>query len=79
MFKPDEKHLLHTALRDLSRAALVMRSSFPFKYFYPESDRISWYGGAIRYDGGQGMYMTGGQAMLWTKWVKQDDITVGPL
>lgn len=70
--------LLHPDLRDKSKTYLVLRSSVFSRYFYPESERISWRGGAIRPGGGQGMYMTFPQALMWPNWIHSDDIRVGP-
>jgi hypothetical protein len=70
--------LLHPELVGKSYSYLYMRSAFPFKYFFPYDSRINWYGGAIRNDGKQGMYMTEAQARDWAKWVVSD-VSVGPV
>lgn len=69
--------LLHPELRTQTRAWLVLRSSFPFMYFFPYDSRVAWYGGAVRPNGGQGMYMTAAQARDWTSWVVTDHV-IGP-
>lgn len=70
-------NLLHPDLRSKTRDWLVRRSSYFTAFFYPAADRVSWYGGAIREDGGNGMYMTPQQAAAWPHWVKSD-IKIGP-
>jgi len=71
-------HLLHPDLRTKTREWLVRRSNYFTCWYYPETERVSWYGGAIREDGsGQGLYMTPVQAKAWPHWVKSD-IKIGP-
>lgn len=71
-------HLLHPDLRTKTREWLVRRSNYFTCWFYPETERVSWYGGAIRdTDGGNGMYMTPPQASAWPHWVKSD-VKIGP-
>lgn len=68
--------LLHPELRSLTRSEAVGRATFPWKFFKPSALWINWYGAAVR-EGGQGMYMTEAQAMVWPM-VDQGDIKHGP-
>ena len=77
MFRRGQFHLLHPDLRNKDRAYLVLRSSIFSRYYFPAEERISWYGGAIREDGGNGMYMTEPQARAWKNWVKSVH-SIGP-
>jgi hypothetical protein len=69
--------LLHPALQRKDKEYLEWRSMFPLRYMFPFDEQISWYGGAIRPDGGQGMYMSGAQSAEWKEWVRSD-IGIGP-
>lgn len=74
----DNRALLHPELRGKSNSYLVLRSMFPFCYFFPMEQRIAWYGDAVRPDGnGTGMYMTWPQYVAWDK-SDSGDIHVGP-
>lgn len=77
VFRHGTYHILHPELRDKTRQYLVLRSNYFTAFFFPRDEQIAWYGGAIREDGGQGMYMTEAQAREWTSWVK-NDIVIGP-
>ena len=70
-------NIMHPDLRGLTRKEAYVRAEFPWKYFKPVEQRINWYGGAVREDGGNGMYMTEAQADAWPHWVKSD-IKIGP-
>jgi len=78
VFRFQTFNVLHPDLRGLSETELKRRSSFPWRFFRPAAEQVSWYGGAIRPDGsGQGMYMTEPQAQAWSAWVVSDT-KVGP-
>lgn len=77
VFRHNTFQLLHPDLRTKDRSWLVRRSHYFIQFFYPADERVHWYGGAIREDGGNGMYMTEGQASSWTNWVVSD-IKPGP-
>jgi hypothetical protein len=74
------RDLAHPELRALDDQTFEIRSSILARIIYrvPMEDWINWYGGMLREDGQQGMYMTEAQAAAWTARVDMGDISIGP-
>jgi hypothetical protein len=74
--RPD---LFHPQLRDKPRSYTYPRMSWLTKWWFPESERIGWFGNVKR-DGGRGMYCTLEQyeALPKSALIDQGDIKIGP-
>ena len=77
VFHHNTPELLHPDLRSKDRAWLYLRAEFPFRYWFPEDERVGWYGGALRENGAKGLYMTGAQAKEYKNW-EVSDVQIGP-
>ena len=67
------RDLLHPDLMSKGDFYLMFHSTFPFKYMYPESDRINWYGD-IKLYATEPLY----QAYLVAHPQEKGDIVIGP-
>ena len=73
-----QRELFHPDLRQLDEGYLAHRSAW-YSFFFPQDQRILWYGDCKRSDGdrGYGMYMTVAQYALWPD-KHVSDIVAGP-
>jgi hypothetical protein len=74
--------LRHPDLRRLSNAAMSLRAAVGVgpstMYGIRPEDVISWWGGLVRADGGQGMYATAEQGEAWPYRVDDNGVGIGP-